>query len=141
MHRLIQIFVQNLIFLDYHKEERRQIKKILKLYKNPQGYLPVEAFKNFFFSKDREEKTILEEPAKPEDLAILFDMISSVEGSLSQEIDLKKMKEFTKSLNIDEDDDRSLALMYKFARNSETGKLKKEDLVGLARIFQRNQAL
>lgn len=74
-------------------------------------------------------------------MAILFDMISSAEGSLSQEIDLKKMKEFTKSLNIDEDDDRSLSLMYKFARNSETGKLKKEDLVGLAKIFQKNKAL
>lgn len=68
-------------------------------------------------------------------------MISSVEGGLSQEIDLKKMKEFTKALDIDVNDDRTLSVMYKFARNSDTGVLKKEDLVSLANIFKKNKVL
>lgn len=127
-----------MLFIDYLKDERKLIKKSLKLYKNAEGYLTVEVFKKFFSSED---KDIGEEPASAENLAILFDMISSVEGGLSQEIDLKKMKEFTKALDIDVNDDRTLSVMYKFARNSDTGVLKKEDLVSLANIFKKNKVL
>lgn len=67
-------------------------------------------------------------------------MISSVDGKRTEEIDLKKMKEFTKILEIDIiNDDRTLSLMYKLARNPETGKLMKEDLIKMAKYFEEKK--
>ena len=108
------------------------IKKTLNLFK-VNGLLTKEAFLSVFDIPKKESTSLEEEIVSEDDLALLFEMISSINGVKTQEIDLKKMKEYTKALDIDSNDDRTLSLMYKYVRNHETEKLMKEDLVNLAK--------
>jgi len=113
----------------------------LNLYKNRQGVLTIEGFRAFFEIPEKEDLSFEEDGATPEELGLLFDMISSVDGIRCQEIDLKKIKEFTKVSDIDMNDDRTLSVMYKLARNSETGKLMREDLMKFSGVIVKKKTV
>ena len=90
-----------------------------------------------FFEKET-KNTDEEDVATPEELGMLYDMISTVDGKITQEIDLKKMKEFSRALELDAED-KYIALMHKMARNPDTGKLSREDLMRLGKAFQKSE--
>ena len=113
----------------------------MNLYKNRQGILTIESFRTFFEIPEKEDLQFEEDKATPEELGLLFDMISSVDGIRCQEIDLKKMKEFTKVLDIDMNDDRTLSVMFKLARNSETGKLMRDDLMKFSGVIAKKNVV
>jgi len=134
-------FLQNSFFFPrfYQKEERKLIKKSLNLFKNQKGLLTIDGFRSFFEISEKENKTPDDEIATSEELGLLYDMISTVDGKITHEIDLKKIKEFTRVLEIDTSDDRNISVMYKLARNPETGKLSREDMMKLGTAFLKSK--
>lgn len=107
----------------------------MNLFKNEKGVLTANALRSFF---EKETKNTDEELVTAEELGMLYDMISTVDGKITQDIDLKKMKEFSRALELDAED-KYIALMHKMARNPDTGKLSREDLMKLGKAFQKSK--